>query len=175
MAKPFSIHAWHRKLAKQRLEEISIGPDGSLKGAKDMFDDFEDLPEEFPAWLSGFQKGMNAIKSAPEGAQVQKHLRAIKELANETVDMLRFLSPDEIKGLLNKIPGDSVEDKGLIAMIGLVQNHYEEQGDGTLFNIFLMPHISDQFPPTDDLMEGLGKRLKDVGAMLVNLIKRKRG
>ena len=175
MSKPFSIHAWHRKLAKQRLEEVSIGPDGSLKGANDMFDDFDDLPKEFPAWVSGFQKGLNAIKSAPEGAQVQKHLRAIRELANETVDMLRYLSPDEIKGLFNKIPGDSVEEKGLIAMIGLAQNHYEEQGDGTLFSIFLAPHISDKFPPTDDLTEGLGKRIKAVGAMLMNLIKRKRG
>jgi len=175
MSKPFSIHAWHRKLAKQHLEEISIGPDGSLKGSNSMFDEFEDLPKEFPAWFSGFQKGMNAIKSAPEGAQVQKHLSAIKELANETVDMLRFLTPDEIKNLFSKIPGDSVEDKGLIAMIGIVQNHYEEQGDGVLFEIFLLPHISDKFPPTDNLMEGLGKRLKAVGAMFMDLIRRKRG
>ena len=175
MSKPFSIHAWHRKLAKQRLEEVSIGPEGSLKGANDMFDDFEDLPKEFPAWYSGFQKGMNAIKSAPEGAQVQKHLKALRELGSDTVDMLRFLAPDEIERLFSKIPGDSVEDKGLIAMIGIAQNHYEEQGDGDLFNIFMMPHISDQFPPTDNLMEGLSKRLKAVGAMFMDLIRRKRG
>ena len=165
-----------RKLIREIIvTEVSIGPDGSLKGANDMFDDFEDLPKEFPAWLSGFQKGLNALKSAPEGAQIQKHIKAIKEFANETVDTLRYLSPDEIKELLNKIPGDSVEDKGLIAMIGIAQNHYEEQGDGTLFNIFMMPHISDQFPPTDNLMEGFGKRLKAVGAMFMDLIRRKRG
>ena len=155
------------------VAEISIGPDGSLKGAKDMFDDFEDLPEEFPAWYSGFQKGLNAIKSAPEGAQVQKHLKALKEYANETVDMLRWLNEEEIEGLFSKIPGDSIEDKGILAMLGGAMKHYEEQGDETLFNIFLAPHLQDQFPPTDDLMEGLGKRLKDVGGMIMNLLKRK--
>jgi hypothetical protein len=157
------------------VAEVSIGPDGSLKGAKGMFDDFEDMPKEFPAWYSGFQKGMNAIKSAPEGAQVQKHLKALRELGSETVDMLRFLAPDEIERLFSKIPGDSVEDKGIIAMIGIAQNHYEEQGEGFLFDTFVMPHIRDKFPPTDDLMEGLGKRLKDVGAMFMDLIRRKRG
>jgi len=165
-----------RKLIREIIvAEVSIGPDGSLKGANDMFDDFEDLPKEFPAWLSGFQKGLNALKSAPEGAQIQKHLRAIRELANDTVDMLRFLAPDEIERLFSKIPGDSVEDKGLIALVGIAQNYYEEQGDGTLFNIFVMPHISDQFPPTDNLMEGLSKRLKAVGTMFMDLLRRKRG
>ena len=98
MPKPIS-NLINSKMKKQELRqlireiiaaEVSIGPDGSLKGANDMFDDFDDLPKEFPAWYSGFQKGMNAIKSAPEGAQVQKHLKALRELGSETVDMLRF-------------------------------------------------------------------------------------
>ena len=87
--------------------------------------------------------------------------------------MLRWLNEEEIENLLKQIPGNSVEDKGILAMLGGAMRHYEEQGDELLFNIFLAPHIQDKFPRTDDLMEGLGKRLKDVGGMIMNFLRKK--
>lgn len=164
----------HTKLRQliREIIEATVDADGNLKGFS--ADEFGgDFDREFALWLSGIQRGFNALKSAPEEAQMQKHLKAIKELANEFADMLNWLTEEEIEKLFKQIPGDSVEDKGIVAVILGAMEHYEKQGDGALFDIFVMPHVQDKFPPTDDLMEGLGKRLKAVGKMLVNLVKRK--
>ena len=161
----------------REIIEAEIDADGNLKGFS--ADEFKgDFDQEFALWVSGIQRGFNALKSAPEGAQIQKHLKALKEYGNETADMLNWLTEEEIERLFKQIPGNSVEDKGIFAMIGGAMRYYEEQGDGFLFETFIAPHIQNKFPFMRDgnlgnLMEGLGKRLKDIGRMIVNLFKKK--
>jgi len=166
-----------RQLIRELIKEAYVDSKGELKrfNADEFGGDFD---QEFALWVSGIQRGLNALKSAPEGAQIQKHLKALKEYANETADMLNWLTEEEIERLFNQIPGNSVEDKGIVGMIGGAMRYYEEQGDEFLFETFIVPHIQNKFPFMRDdnlgnLMEGLGKRLKDVGGMIVNLFRKK--
>lgn len=146
-------HTKLRQLIREIIKEAYVDPKGQLK--KFNADEFSGLDQEMALWISGVQRGFNLLKSAPQEAEVQKHINDLKIIANQIADILGWSTEEEIKVFLDKIPGDDVETKGIMAMVLGAYEYFSEQGDGALFDVFVFPHVQNKLgPELFGLMEG---------------------
>ena len=142
MSKPFSIHEWHRKIAKQRLEEdnrrskVKVTPQGNLVGFRSIDDEEGEGATE---WLAGLQRVINFLRSIPKLKELgfaEPMVRIVKELEivfnSNIVDGIQEIFENHIKNY-EEIPLKSFEQKNDIIYIFngdkwelLLNNYYNE-------------------------------------------------
>lgn len=181
MSKPFSIHEWHRKVAKQRLEEdnrrskVKVTPQGNLVGFRSIDDEEGEGTTE---WLAGLQRVINFLRSIPKLKELsftEPMVRIVKEL--EMIIGIYIPGSEERQKLLDSIPGDTIGQKAEMAALGTIMHKHD-----MIFNIHVMPYLEKLNPDLpglmddeDDLFEGLKSKefdpntLKAVGRKIDQL------